>query len=98
MAYSTFLNRQIGEYSVAEVVSSSTDDILKKGQKIMTDDQVDQFIEITASLFQHLEEKDIFIEVYRIQLAKRLLNDKILLEFEKQFIGRIKMSCGPMYT
>jgi hypothetical protein len=36
-----------------------------------------------------------FIEVYKNGLARRLLNDKAALEFEKSFIGKIKMTCGP---
>lgn len=45
-----------------------------------------------------MEDKDLFIDVYRHGLAKRLLNDKVAIEFEKSFIGKIKMSCGPQYT
>jgi hypothetical protein len=59
---------------------------------------VNLFIEITTSLFQHLEEKDIFMEVYRNKFAKRLLNNKMQFDFEKDLIGKIKMTCGPAYT
>ena len=38
------------------------------------------------------------MEVYRNQLAKWLLNGKMQIEFEKAFISRIKMTCGPSYT
>lgn len=64
----------------------------------MNDEQVDRFIDSSTFLFQHLEDKDMFIEVYKNGLARRLLNDKAALEFEKSFIGKIKMTCGPQYT
>ncbi len=52
-----------------------------------------------VSLFTHLVDKDLFIEVYRNFLAKRLLNDKSAsLELEKSMISHIKLSCGPQYT
>ena len=45
-----------------------------------------------------MDDKDIFIEVYKIGLAKRLLNDKVQLDQEKQMISQIKVSCGSNYT
>lgn len=62
------------------------------------DIDVETYIENTSKIFSHLEDKDIFIEVYRVQLARWLLNDKVVFEFEKQFIGKIKMLCGTQYT
>lgn len=98
MAYTAFLNREIKEIPIAQIIATSTDKLLKKGQNEKSIMEVEQFIQNTASIFSHLEDKDIFIEVYRNQLARRLLNDKLVLEFEKQFIGKIKMLCGPVYT
>ncbi len=50
-------------------------------------------------LFTHLVDKDLFIEVFRSYLAKRLLNDKShSLDTEKVMISHIKMSCGPQFT
>ncbi len=56
------------------------------------------YISTTSGLFQNLDDKDLFIEVYRLGLARRLLNDKFALEFEKSLIGKIKLGCGPQYT
>ena len=50
-------------------------------------------------LFTHLIDKDLFIEVFRSFLAKRLLNEKSEnKELEKTIISHIKMSCGPQFT
>ena len=44
-------------------------------------------------------DKDLFIEIYRNYLSKRLLNDKSeSIDLEKTVITEIKMSCGPVYT
>jgi Cullin family len=47
-------------------------------------------------LFTHLIDKDLFIEVFRSYLAKRLLNEKSQnMDHEKAMISHIKISCGP---
>lgn len=44
-------------------------------------------------------DKDLFIEVYRSYLAKRLLNDKSASkDLEKTMISFLKMSCGQQFT
>lgn len=57
------------------------------------------YIENITNLFSYMEDKDLFIEVYRCGLAKRLLDNKCAsIDYEKELIGKIKMSCGPQYT
>ena len=66
----------------------------------MTSDQhIHKYIVNLANLFSYMEDKDLFIEVYKCGLAKRLLDNKCAsLDYEKEFIGKIKMNCGPQYT
>jgi hypothetical protein len=46
-----------------------------------------------------LIDKDLFIEVFRSYLGKRLLNEKSAsLDLERLIISHIKMSCGPLFT
>jgi hypothetical protein len=46
-------------------------------------------------LFNFLEEKDLFLEVYMNLLARRLLTDKSDdIEMEKQLITNLKLTCG----
>lgn len=48
-----------------------------------------------VQLFSFLEEKDLFLEVYRNLLARRLLTDKSDdIEMEKQLITNLKLNCG----
>lgn len=52
LAYSTFLNQTLsGDITLAELLSSESDKVLKKGRRDMTDESVDHFIEVVASLF-----------------------------------------------
>ena len=48
-----------------------------------------------VSLFTFLIDKDLYLEVYRNQLARRLLADKCEdMEIEKQMITNLKINCG----
>lgn len=51
------------------------------------------------NIFMSVPEKDIFIEIHRNLLSKRLLSDDFnSLENEKAFIGKLKLACGFTYT
>ena len=52
-----------------------------------------------VTLFTHLTDKDVFIDVYRNLLARRLLNEKFeSLDLEKLIITQIKLTCGASMT
>lgn len=98
-AFSSFLNRSVGEHTIAEVLARSSEKMLKKGNDGMTEKEIYSYIENLTTLFSYMEDKDLFIEVYKCGLAKRLLDDKLSsLDYEKALIGKIKMTCGPQYT
>jgi hypothetical protein len=76
-----FLNRGQGEkdkLSMSEVLAVYTDNILRKGgmKNLKEGVQEEEYLKQIVHLFTHLVEKDLFIEVYRSYLAKRLLNEK----------------------
>ena len=52
-----------------------------------------------VKLFAYIHDKDIFLEFYRKQLAKRLLTSKSASErAEQQFISQLKLRCGAQFT
>ena len=52
-----------------------------------------------VKLFVYIHDKDIFLEFYRKQLAKRLLTGKSSSEYaEQQFISQLKLRCGAQFT
>lgn len=85
--------------TMAEMLAAYTDNILRKGGTKIQEEQFDDYVNKIVSLFTHLIDKDLFIEVFKSYFAKRLLNDKSLsIDNEKTVISHIKMSCGPQFT
>lgn len=77
---------------MAEILSSYIDKLLRKGG---VTDNIDELIENIVTLFTHLIDKDLFLEVYRNQLARRLLSEKCEdIENEKRLITNLKITCG----
>ena len=84
---------------MAEMLATFTDNILRKNGIKLPEDQQEDYLAKIVHLFTHLIDKDLFIEVFRSYLAKRLLNDKSASkDLEKTMISHIKMSCGPQFT
>eukprot|EP00931_Biecheleriopsis_adriatica_P086206 TRINITY_DN60919_c0_g1_i1.p1 TRINITY_DN60919_c0_g1~~TRINITY_DN60919_c0_g1_i1.p1 ORF type:complete len:756 (+),score=201.17 TRINITY_DN60919_c0_g1_i1:113-2380(+) len=98
-AFEVFVNRDIGKYSFAALMSSFCDRILKKSGERLSDDQVETFLTKMVELFSFLSDKDLFAEIYRNQLSKRLLYDTSASEdAEKSMIAKLKMKCGAQFT
>jgi cullin 1 len=99
-AFVEFVNRDCGKYSNSELLSSYCDKVLRTGgQKQLSDQEVEATLEKTTQLFSYLEDKDMFAEIYRNQLAKRLLNNLSASdEHEKLMVTKLKQRCGSMFT
>jgi len=98
-AFEVFINRDIGKYSFAALMSSFCDRILKKSGERHSDDQVEQLLTKMVELFSFLSDKDLFAEIYRNQLSKRLLYETSASEdAEKSMIAKLKMKCGAQFT
>ena len=51
------------------------------------------------ALFDHLSDKDVFVEFYRVGLAKRLLHSRSVSEdAERSFVSKLKLNCGAQFT
>jgi cullin 1 len=98
-AFEVFINRDIGKYSFAALMSSFCDRILKKSGERLSDDQVELLLTKMVELFSFLSDKDLFAEIYRNQLSKRLLYDTSASDdAEKSMIAKLKMKCGAQFT
>mmetsp|Transcript_25222 Transcript_25222/g.64092 ORF Transcript_25222/g.64092 Transcript_25222/m.64092 type:complete len:755 (+) Transcript_25222:109-2373(+) len=98
-AFEVFINRDIGKYSFAALMSSFCDRILKKSGERLSDDQVEVLLTKMVELFSFLSDKDLFAEIYRNQLSKRLLYETSASEdAEKSMIAKLKMKCGAQFT
>lgn len=98
-AFEVFINRDIGKYSFAALMSSFCDRILKKSGERLSDDQVENLLAKMVELFSFLSDKDLFAEIYRNQLSKRLLYETSASDdAEKSMIAKLKMKCGAQFT
>lgn len=92
-------DRDTGKVTMSELLAIYTDNILKRGGMKIEEAKQEEYLEKIVNLFTHLIDKDLFIEVFRSYLAKRLLNEKSQsIDLERTIISYIKMSCGPQFT
>lgn len=84
---------------LATMISTFVDRMLQSKKEKMSDVELEGTLDKIVHLFTYLVDKDMFADVYRHQLAKRLLNQRsVSEEAEKNMISRFKMCCGTNYT
>ena len=98
-AFIHVMNHSVGNYTNAELLSTFSDRILKAGGEKMSETEVDSSLDKIVELFSYLDDKDFFGEVFRNQLAKRLLNQKSASDdLEKAMISKLKVQVGTQFT
>jgi cullin 3 len=82
-----------------EYLSLYIDEMLKKGVKEHSEQEVEVILDKCLVLFRYLQDKDIFERYYKQHLAKRLLlNRSVSDDAEKGMISRLKNDCGCQFT
>ncbi|KAI9483305.1 MAG: Cullin [Benjaminiella poitrasii] len=95
-AFEKFINEN---QKSAEFISLFIDDNLKKGLKGKSEDEVDEVLDKTITLFRFLQDKDIFERYYKQHLAKRLLfNRSVSDDAERGMLLKLKRECGYQFT
>lgn len=98
-AFQEIVNKNVGQFTNAELMSTFCDRVLKSGGEKLSEQEVEQNLERIVQLFSYLTDKDLFAEIYRNQLAKRLLNQRSASDdAEKTMISKLKMQCGTHFT
>ena len=98
-SFEVIVNNDVGNYSNAELMSTFCDRILKSGGEKLSETEVEQSLDRIVQLFSFLTDKDLFAEIYRNQLAKRLLNQRSASDdAEKAMIAKLKVQCGTQFT
>lgn len=98
-AFVEIINKNVGQFTNAELMSAYCDRILKSGGEKLGESEVEQNLDWIVQLFSYLSDKDMFAEIYRNQLAKRLLNQRSISDdAEKLMIAKLKMQCGTQFT
>lgn len=74
-------------------------DFKLKGEKGLSDDDVENVLDKVMVLFRYLQGKDVFEAFYKRDLAKRLLLGKSSsFDLEKSMISKLKTECGSAFT
>lgn len=98
-AFVEIVNKNVGNFTNAELMSSFCDRVLKSGGEKLSESEVEESLDRIVQLFSYLTDKDLFAEIYRNQLAKRLLNQRSASDDgEKIMISKLKMQCGTHFT
>jgi len=98
-AFVEIVNKNVGQFTNAELMSTFCDRILKSGGEKLSEAEVEESLDRIVQLFSYLTDKDLFAEIYRNQLAKRLLTQRSTSEdAEKLMIAKLKVQCGTQFT
>jgi cullin 1 len=99
-AFETFINHDIGGKEKSAAVMSAYCDHLLKGKSSLNDEaEIETFLDKTIVIFSYLSDKDIFAEIYRGQLYKRLLNETTTnTDLEAKMISKLDYANGQSFT
>jgi len=68
---------------------------LKRGLKGRNEEEASSIVSQVVGLFAHLKDKDIFLDFYKRNLSRRLLNKlSVSNDAEDMFITKLKVECG----
>lgn len=99
VAFEEIVNRNVGDFMFQELLSTYCDYLLRKNGKQLTEEGLSKTQDNVLQLFSYIRDKDVFSEVYRNSLAKRLLSGSSASDSaERAFISRLKFTCGSQFT
>lgn len=94
-AFEFFVNKN---QRCAEYLSMYLDDLMRNKHTV-TETEISQKVDRVVVVFRYLQDKDIFENFYKDQLAKRLLSHKSVSEdAETSIIRKFKSECGQIFT
>ena len=85
--------------TVAEMLSTYSDNILRKNGLKVPPEQFESHLEKIVQLFSYLSDKDIFIASFKNFLARRLLSERSeSIDYERVIVTKLKINCGKSVT
>jgi hypothetical protein len=99
--FETFMDGKLGQpdNTDPEVLASYTDCVLRRTLKDVVDPEAeDERLEHIAIVVTFLKEKDVYQELCKAKLAKRLLQTTPNLDLERSFLEKLQPSMGPSFT
>jgi len=96
-AFECFIN--VRQSRPAELIARFLDSKLRTGNKGTSEEELEDLLERTMTLFRFIDGKDMFEAFYKKDLSKRLLLDKSAsIDAEKSVISKLKAECGSGFT
>ncbi|XP_060668646.1 cullin-1 [Ziziphus jujuba] len=98
-AFEVICNKGVAGSSSAELLAAVCDNILKKGgSKKLSDEAIEEILEKIVKMLAFIIDKDLFGELCRRKLARRLLFDKSASDDHERFIlTKLKQLCGGQF-
>ncbi len=88
-----------GQPKPPELLAKYCDTLLKKSQKGISDDEIDEKLNSSITVFKYLDDKDVFQKFYSRNLGKRLIHQQShSMDLEEAMINRLKQACGYEFT
>lgn len=101
-AFEVFINKEVesSKYSNAEMIATYCDRVLKTGNtEKLSEVQIEACLDRVVQIFSYIADKDVFGDIYRNQLAKRILSQRsVSNDSERSMMAKLKLRNGPEYT
>eukprot|EP00095_Tigriopus_kingsejongensis_P010955 maker-scaffold129_size324999-snap-gene-1.22 protein:Tk10955 transcript:maker-scaffold129_size324999-snap-gene-1.22-mRNA-1 annotation:"Cullin-2" len=82
-----------------ELLAKYCDSLLKKSQKGISENEIDEKLNKSITVFKYLDDKDVFQKFYSRNLGKRLIHQQShSMDLEEAMINRLKQACGYEFT
>lgn len=82
-----------------ELLAKYCDSLLKKSQKGISENEIDEKLSKSITVFKYLDDKDVFQKFYSRNLGKRLIHQQShSMDLEEAMINRLKQACGYEFT
>ncbi|KAI7934762.1 hypothetical protein MJO29_016025 [Puccinia striiformis f. sp. tritici] len=97
-SFEFFINHQ-RQNKLAESLAKFLDSKIRTNLNKLNEIEIDNFLSQILIIFRFSQDKDIFEEFYKKDLAKRLLLSKSnSIDLEKNMVMKLKKECGPGFT
>jgi len=82
-----------------EMLAKYCDSLLKKSSKGISENEIDDRLAQSITIFKYIDDKDVFQKFYARMLAKRLIHSQSQsMDAEEAMINRLKQACGYEFT
>ncbi|KFM57787.1 Cullin-2, partial [Stegodyphus mimosarum] len=82
-----------------ELLAKYCDSLLKKNAKTCTENEVEDKLSQSITVFKYIDDKDVFQKFYAKMLAKRLIyGQSMSMDAEEAMINKLKQACGYEFT